>query len=139
MAVATLRSRAAAETTLARDGTPRDGSEVSTTYFECVRSVWVPRTKTWAAVNVVCGIAAYGLCAVFGRAVVFIAAAGASAYGILIGLRTLEERMLHLSADVIQDRSACPLGPLCIPASALAAVLCCLHALAQIWLRRMAS
>ena len=140
--MASLRSRGAAEAARdacehPRDGSPRDGTEVGTRFFECVRSVWVPRTRTWAAVNVVCGIVAYGLCATFGSAVLFVAGAGMSAYAVLAGLRTLEERSLLLSTEVIQDRSACPLGPLCVPASALAAILCCLHALVQLWMPRV--
>ena len=126
-----------AQPPLERDGSPRDGSRAGTWCFECVRSIWVPRTNVWVAVNTACGVLAYGLSVVCGSAILWVGGASAAAYGALVGLRTLEERVLHLSDDVVQDRSAVQLGPMCIPASAFAAMLCCIHALCKTWLPRV--
>lgn len=76
---------------------------------------------------------AYALSVQVGQAVVWIAGAGVAAYALLVLIRKVEDRLLDLSEELIQDRGMCPLGPLCIPASAFAAILCCIHAIFRMW------
>ena len=112
-----------------RDGSPRDGTPSGTPCFELVRSIWLPRTWLWIAVNAGCGAAAYALSVMLGRAVLWMGVAAPAAWTVVVAVRALEDRILRLSPDVVQDRAASPIGPLCMPSSALAAALCVLRTL----------
>ncbi len=112
-----------------RDGSPRDGTQSGTPCFEVVRSVWLPRTSFLLVVNIGCGCAAFALSVMLGRAVLWVGVATPVAWKLMVAVRALENHLLALSPDVVQDRTAAPMGPLCMPSSALAAALCVLHKL----------
>ncbi|KAL1504522.1 hypothetical protein AB1Y20_010960 [Prymnesium parvum] len=116
---------------------PPSAAPLHTPCFVCVRGAWLPRPLPLAIATVCPALLAFAAALHSRRALLGIGLAPLGAYASLAALRALEDAALRLSAATVRRRAECRLAPLCVPAAALAAALCCVHALASTWLPRL--